>query len=62
LTVSTYANADPADPSGGRLKAQTRITPSGDIESHLSSDPADAQLLEIHARIVGEALRSRRGP
>jgi hypothetical protein len=60
LTVSTYANADPADPSGGRLKAQTRITPAGDIESHLSSDPADTQLLEIHARIIGEALRSRR--
>jgi len=60
LTISTYANADPADPSGGILKARTRITPTGDIDTHLSSDPADAHHLEIHARMVGDALRARK--
>jgi hypothetical protein len=60
LTVSTYANADPADPSGGILKARTRIAPTGDIDTHLSSDPADAHHLEIHARMVKYALLARK--
>lgn len=59
LTVSTYANADPADPGGGQLKARTRISLAGDVEAHLSADPADAHHLEIHAKMVREALRAR---
>jgi hypothetical protein len=60
LTVSTWAAADPADPAGGRLKARTRIALNGDVESHLSADPADAHLLDVHATLVAEAIRARR--
>ncbi len=59
LTVSTYAAADPADPASGRLKARTRISLTGDVEAHLSADPADAHLLALHERTVAEALRAR---
>jgi len=38
----------------------TRIASTGDIDTHLSSDPADAHHLEIHARMVGDALRARK--
>jgi hypothetical protein len=51
LTVSTY--------SGEALKARTSIAPAGDVETHLSADPVDAHLAELHARMVGEALRAR---
>lgn len=60
LTVSTWAADDPADPAGGRLKARTHIALNGDVESHLSADPADAHLLTVHATLVAEALRARR--
>ncbi|HYU30794.1 MAG TPA: toll/interleukin-1 receptor domain-containing protein [Thermoanaerobaculia bacterium] len=59
FTVSTWAAADPADPAGGRLKARTRIALNGDVESHLSADPADAHHLAVHERMVAEALRAR---
>lgn len=59
LTVSTWAAADPADPAGGRLKARTRISLTGDAESHLSADPADAHHLDLHEKMVAEALRAR---
>jgi hypothetical protein len=59
LTVSTYAAADPADPATGHLKARTKISLTGDVDVHLSADPADAHHLEIHARMVREALRAR---
>ena len=59
VTVSTWAAADPADPAGGRLKARTRIALNGDVESHLSADPADAHHLAVHERLVAEALRAR---
>jgi hypothetical protein len=59
LTVSTYAAADPAAPATSQLKARTTISLTGDVEVHLSADPADAHLLEIHARMVREAVRAR---
>ena len=59
LTVSTYSGADPADPAGGRLTARTRVSLAGDVDAHLSADPADAKHLEIHARLVAAALRAR---
>lgn len=52
LTVSTY-DAD------GRLKARTRVSLTGDVDTHLSADPADAPLLALHERMVAEALRTR---
>jgi hypothetical protein len=59
LTVSTYSGTDPVDPAGGRLAARTRVSLTGDVDAHLSSDPADAKHLEIHARLVSAALRAR---
>jgi hypothetical protein len=59
LTVSTYAAADPAAPGPARLTARTRISLTGDVDVHLSADPADAHHLDLHAKIVGEALRAR---
>jgi hypothetical protein len=59
VTVSTWAAADPADPTGSRLKVRTRIALNGDIESHLSADPADAHHLAFHEKMVAEALRAR---
>ncbi|HEX7182151.1 MAG TPA: toll/interleukin-1 receptor domain-containing protein [Thermoanaerobaculia bacterium] len=52
LTVSTYD-------TGGELKARTRVSLTGDVDAHLSADPADAPLLAIHERMVAEALRTR---
>jgi hypothetical protein len=59
LTVSTYAAADPAAPATARLAARTRVSLTGDVDVHLSADPADAHHLEIHAKMVAEALRAR---
>jgi TIR domain/Peptidase family C25 len=59
LTVSTWAAADPADPAGGQLKARTRISLTGDVDTWLSAGPADAHHLEIHEKLVAEALRAR---
>jgi hypothetical protein len=59
LTVSTFSGADPADSAGGRLTARTRVSLTGDVDAHLSADPADAKHLEIHARLVSAALRAR---
>ncbi|HYN22998.1 MAG TPA: toll/interleukin-1 receptor domain-containing protein [Thermoanaerobaculia bacterium] len=52
LTVSTYD-------SGGQLKARTCISLTGDVDSHLSADPADAHYFAVHERMVAEALRAR---
>ncbi len=59
FTVSTWAGADPGDPTTGDLKARTRISLTGDVETRQSSDPADAHHLERHERLVAAALKAR---
>jgi len=59
LTVSTWAAADPGDPAASRLKARTRISLTGDVETHHSADPADAHHLDLHEKMVAEALKAR---
>lgn len=59
FTVSTYATADPANPRGGRLQAQTHLSLTGDVRVYLHEDGVDQDTLAIHESTVREALTAR---
>lgn len=61
LTVSTYAAADVGSREGAALKARTRISLAGDVETTLPAAIAaeDEAYLETHKAMVKEALAAR---
>jgi hypothetical protein len=61
LTVSTYTTADPGQPETARLKIRTRLSLTGDVELYLPEvlTPEDERYLELHQKLVKEALKAR---
>ncbi len=59
LTVSTFTAADPSAPESATLKARTRISLNGDIESFLPENSSETATLAVHEKAVAAALQAR---
>ena len=59
LTVSTFSARDPENPDSATLRAQTRISLTGDVEVFLPEDADSKDVLAVHEKTVREALRAR---
>jgi len=61
LTVSTYLGDDPGRGEESVLLARTRISLTGDVETHVVSENRQGNegLLTLHQQMVREALRTR---
>jgi hypothetical protein len=61
ITVSTWAASDVESGQGAVLKARSRISPTGDVDTFLPMEltEVDAPYVEAHRAIVGEAIAAR---
>lgn len=59
LTVSTHTASDPAEPETAELRAQTRVSLTGDVDVYLPENAEASEVLDVHKTALREAVKAR---